>query len=111
MEPMTSMVPLVSPRPFTSSLSCRLWMSQSVAAAGVGGLVSVLTALLEVCVVAGDPPAKAAFRLYPNIRKNSSADLRGSRIKSDITATESAPASMTDRQLSRVIPPMATNGL
>ena len=45
------------------------------------------------------------------MRKNSSADLRGSRIKSDITATASAPASMTDRQFSRVIPPIATSGL
>ena len=49
--------------------------------------------------------------LYPNMRKNSSADLRGSRIKSDITATASAPASMTDREFSRVIPPIATSGL
>jgi hypothetical protein len=45
------------------------------------------------------------------MRKNSSADLRGSRNKSDITATESAPASMTDRQLARVMPPIATSGL
>ena len=57
------------------------------------------------------PRTPASSRLYPNIRKNSSADLRGSRIKSDITATASAPASMTDRQFPRVIPPMATSGL
>ena len=56
-------------------------------------------------------PRSKASRLYLNMRKNSSADLRGSRIKSDITATASAPASMTERQLSRVIPPIATRGL
>ncbi len=48
--------------------------------------------------------------LYPKMRKNASADLPGSGNKSDITATESAPASITERQLSRVIPPIATRG-
>src|SRR5580658_6107183 len=52
-----------------------------------------------------------AVQLYPRTFKNSSADLRGSRNKSDITATESAPASITDRALARVMPPMATSGL
>src|SRR5712692_4368356 len=50
-------------------------------------------------------------RLYLKTRKNSSADLRGSRNRSDITATESAPASMTDAAFPRVIPPIATSGL
>jgi hypothetical protein len=44
------------------------------------------------------------------MRKKSSADFLGSRIKSDITATESAPASITDRQLARLMPPIATSG-
>src|SRR5580698_3375275 len=52
-----------------------------------------------------------AVQLYPRTFKNSSADLRGSRNKSDITATESAPASMIDRALERVMPPIATRGL
>ena len=38
-EPMTSMVALVRPRPFTSSLSCCEWVAQSLA---VAGLVSML---------------------------------------------------------------------
>ena len=45
------------------------------------------------------------------MRKNSSADLRGSRNRSDITATESAPASITEAAFARVIPPIATSGL
>ena len=45
------------------------------------------------------------------MRKNSSADFRGSRSKSDMTATESAPASITETALTRVIPPIATSGL
>ena len=54
--------------------------------------------MLSVSMLTGACPTTAvgASRLYPNMRKNSSADLRGSRNKSDITATESAPASMTD---------------
>src|SRR5258708_23636642 len=52
-----------------------------------------------------------AFQLYPRTLKNSSADLPGSRNKSDITATASAPASMTERPLARVMPPIATSGL
>src|SRR4030088_2928634 len=78
-------------------------------------LVSVLTRLLDWC--GADAPAcdnglhRVSHRLYLNIRKNSSADFRGSFTKSEITATESAPASMTDWQVARVIPPIATNGL
>ena len=48
---------------------------------------------------------------YLRMRKNSSADLRGSRNRSDITATESAPAAMTEAAFVRVIPPIATSGL
>src|SRR5580692_545241 len=48
---------------------------------------------------------------YLRMRKNSSADLRGSRNRSDITATESAPASITEAAFARVIPPIATRGL
>src|SRR2546426_10539144 len=45
-EPITSIVALVRPRPFTSSLSWWEWMSQSLAAgAGVGGFVWILTSL------------------------------------------------------------------
>src|SRR3954470_6737974 len=73
-------------------------MSQSVA--GRDGLVSRLIS-----------DGVQASRLYLNTRKNSSADLRGSLIKSAMTATESAPASITERQFARVIPPMATSGL
>src|SRR5271163_634065 len=45
-EPITSMVALVRPRPFTSSLSWWLWISQSLA---LGGLVSMLKGLLGTC--------------------------------------------------------------
>ena len=45
------------------------------------------------------------------MRKNSSADLWGSRTRSDITAIESAPASITEKQFWRVIPPIAIKGL
>ena len=62
------------------------------------------------CTSTGHDPPATAFRLYPRIRKNSSADLPGSRTRSDITATESAPASITDWQFARVIPPIATSG-
>ena len=58
-------------------------------------------AWLAACGLCVTSPARdrpACSRLYPNIRKNSSADLRGSRNKSDITATASAPAAMTSPQ-------------
>src|SRR6266496_5887974 len=57
------------------------------------------------------PAANQVPRLYLKMRKNSSADLHGSRNRSDITATESAPASRTDAAFARVIPPIATRGL
>ena len=93
-------------------------MSQSLLATGLDRTVRVLSLLRSV----GVPPAVASdvaladlmLRVpdfTPRCAKNSSADLRGSRNKSDITATESAPASITDRALARVIPPIATSGL
>src|SRR5436305_8379771 len=72
-------------------------------AAGLGGLVSIVTTLLN--------DSWGTSRLCLKIRKNSSADLHGPSNRSDITATESAPASITERQFARVIPPIATNGL
>src|SRR5579871_2061290 len=54
---------------------------------------------------------KRPEELYRKMRKNSSADLRGSRNKSEITATESAPASIIEAAFPRVIPPIATRGL
>src|SRR5262249_58726703 len=54
---------------------------------------------------------RATTLLYPNKRRNSSADFAGPRNKSDITATQSAPASITDLQFPRLIPPIATSSL
>src|SRR5277367_865808 len=51
-EPITSMVALVRPRPLTNSLSCRLWISQSLAI-GADGLV-MLKGLLRFTW--GQPP-------------------------------------------------------
>src|SRR6185369_8008694 len=62
-EPMTSMVALVSPRPFTNSLSCLLWRSQSVAA--LDGLGSVVTALPDACLDAGDRRASELHGTLP----------------------------------------------
>src|SRR5258708_4128779 len=58
-DPITSMVALVSPSPLTSSLSCWLWMSQSLLA--VGCAIGVLRKLLlgggqPSLVVAGRAP-------------------------------------------------------
>ena len=100
MEPMTSMVALVRPRPLTSSLSDGLDVPV-VAAAGVGRWCRCSVPSYVRFTVAPLPGRLARARqlngLYPNMRKNSSADLRGSRTKSDMTATESAPASITER--------------
>src|ERR1700694_5754469 len=65
----------------------------------------------DAVATAGRMPPLRESRLYLNILKNSSADLPGSSNKSDITATASAPAPITDRALARVIPPIATSGL
>src|SRR5207237_10051273 len=71
--------------------------------ARIVGLVSMFTTVLQWLL--------AAPRLYRKILRSSSADLHGPSNRSDITATESAPASITERQFARVIPPIATNGL
>src|SRR5581483_3354431 len=84
-------------------------MSQSLAGLLGTSLVSVLTKLLGS--LASVPQlARVSSQLYPNTRKNSSADLRGSDNRSDITATASAPISSTAAAFWRVIPPMATSG-
>jgi len=55
-DPITSVVALVGPRPLTSSLSWWEWMSQSlVAGVEVGAFVWILTSLRS----AGVPPAVA----------------------------------------------------
>ena len=84
MEPMTSVVALVRPSSLASSLGC--------------------SAGLDVVMV-------PTLMFYPKIRRNSSTLLPGDSSRSEITATESAPASSTRRQFSRVMPPMATIGL
>src|ERR1700722_19971848 len=73
---------------------------------------------IRLDVRAHEPPQRRFARddkieritLYRRTLKNSSADLRGSRNRSDITATESAPASMTEAAFARVMPPIATRG-
>jgi hypothetical protein len=77
MEPMTSVVALVKPRPFTSS--------ELAAGAVVAGPEAGRTS-------AG---VDMSSMFYPKTRRNSSTAFTGDSHKSDITATESAPASLT----------------
>src|SRR5580658_1430925 len=97
-------------------------MSQSLPAAGcvVGVVRKPPVAVGRYSLVVSRNPGHQGQRQRPatnddlpylRMRKNSSADLRGSRNRSDITATESAPASITEAAFARVIPPIATRGL
>src|SRR5579872_7071405 len=124
-EPITSMVELVRPRPWTNSVEDGLTADELLVCAALVSTVRELSVVRGSRLVICDSwltelrssshdsrVTKHGFpQLYPRILKNSSADLRGSRTRSDITATESAPASITDRQFARVMPPIATSGL
>src|SRR5581483_5120628 len=127
-EPITSVVALVRPRPLTNSGDAELSVMPlageftavfytilpvneisrlSYHFCNLGGWAYIPDPQLPHCF-AGDP--KYIYPLAESSLKNCSTLFRGKVCSSLITATESAPASITERQLAHVIPPMATIG-